>query len=197
MLKKRANDGRFVPYSFTPGTGAGEWRPELPAFASDPFAWLSNVRPFTLKRASQFRTDGPLDMTSAQYATEFNEVKTLGALNGSTRTPEQTTAGACFVSTTRCRIMNRAFRQIAERRDLSLAREARLFGMASPRRGRRPDRLLGRQGLLELLAADHRDPRSGVRRQSGDGTAGRLAVVAPDAGLFRIIRPGTTATPPR
>ena len=66
MLAKRANDGRFVPFSFTAGTGAGEWRPELPMFASDPFAWVSNVKPFAIGRASRFRTAGPLSLTSAK-----------------------------------------------------------------------------------------------------------------------------------
>ena len=37
-----------------------------------------------------------------------------------------------------------------------------------PRRGRRRDRLLERQVLLELLAADRRDPRGRHRRQPGD-----------------------------
>ena len=72
MLAKRAKDGRYVPYSFTAGSDPGEWRPELPMFVSDPFAWVSNVKPFALRRASQVRTKGPLALTSAQYAIEFN-----------------------------------------------------------------------------------------------------------------------------
>jgi hypothetical protein len=130
MLAKRANDGRFVPYSFTPGTGAGEWRPELPMFASDPFAWVSNVKPFAIRRASQFRTAGPLDLDSAAYAREYDEVKNLGALNGSTRTPAQTELGR-FFSANPIPMFNRALRDIVTRKALSITKAARLFAMTS------------------------------------------------------------------
>ena len=130
MLAERANDGRFVPYSFTASTTIGKWRPELPSFASDPFAWVSNVRPFTMTSTSQFRTAGPLDLASAEYAVEFNEVKTLGAATGSTRTAAQTQL-ARFYSANPLPFMNRAFREVAAARGLSLAEEARLFAMTS------------------------------------------------------------------
>src|SRR5437764_757851 len=38
----------------------------------------------------QFRPAGPPALTSAQYATEYNEVKSLGRATGSTRTADQT-----------------------------------------------------------------------------------------------------------
>jgi hypothetical protein len=130
MLAKRANDGRFVPYSFTALNVVGKWRPELPLFISDPFAWVSNVKPFTMRRPSQFRTRGPLSLTSAQYAIEFNEVKSLGSLNSVGRTPEQTEL-ARFFSANPLPMMHRAFREISVARNLSITRAARLFGMLS------------------------------------------------------------------
>jgi hypothetical protein len=130
MLANRVGDGRFVPYSFTVGSEAGEWRPTPPGFVNDPFAWVSNVRPFTLLSTSQFRTEGPLDLTSAQYAAEFNEVKALGAASGSTRTAEQTLIGQ-FFSVNPMPFMNRAFRELAGDRGLSTAEQARLFAQLS------------------------------------------------------------------
>jgi len=130
MLANRANDGRFIPYAFAEGSDPGEWRPVLPLFVSDPFAWVSNVRPFTLKRTGQFRTKGPLDLASAKYAREFNEVKTLGAATGSSRTPEQTLL-AQFVTTNPVPMLNRALREIAVKRHLSTAQQARLFAQTS------------------------------------------------------------------
>jgi hypothetical protein len=130
MLAERADDGRFVPYAFTTGTAVGEWRPELPAFVSDPFAWVAKVRPFTLASPSQFRTEGPLDLSSTGYATEFNEVKTLGGAFGSSRTQEQTEL-ARFYSANPLPIMNRALREIAADRGLSTAEGARLLAMSS------------------------------------------------------------------
>jgi hypothetical protein len=130
MLARRADDGRYVASPFPVGTLAGEWRPTPPAFITDPFSWVAKVRPFTLRRNSQFRTAGPLDMTSAQYATEFNEVKSLGAAVGSTRTLEQTELGR-FYSVNPMPMEYRALREIAAARRLSIAQSARLFAMSS------------------------------------------------------------------
>ena len=130
MLAERVGDGRYVPYSFTAGSQVGEWRPELPAFANDPFAWVAKVRPFTLRSSSQFRTEGPYDLTSAEYAAEFNEVKALGAATGSSRTEEQT-ALARFVTGNPLPYMNRALRDVAEDRGLSITDDARLFARTS------------------------------------------------------------------
>lgn len=90
MLADRANDGRFGSFSFTTGADPGEWRPTPPAFISDPFAWVARVRPFTLRRTSQFRTAGPKALTSEAYAREFTEVKEFGSASSTTRTAAQT-----------------------------------------------------------------------------------------------------------
>ena len=89
-LDAREDDGRFVTFSFAVGTNAGEWRPTLPGFVNDPFAWVANVDPFMVQSTSQFRTDGPNALTSTAYTADYNEVKALGSLTGSSRTPEQT-----------------------------------------------------------------------------------------------------------
>jgi hypothetical protein len=130
MLAKRATDGRYVPFSFSSSTDVGKWRPELPLFISDPFAWVSNVKPFGIRRPSQFRTQGPLSLTSQQYAIEFNEGKSLGSSTSTTRTLEQTDL-ARFYSANPLPMMHRAFRDIATAKGLSITRAARLFGMLS------------------------------------------------------------------
>jgi len=79
MLDARANDGRNAPFAFDIGNDPGDWRPLTPT-ALDPAAWVGNVRPFLIKSPSQFRTDGPYDITSAAYARDFAEVKALGSL---------------------------------------------------------------------------------------------------------------------
>ena len=57
------------------------------------FAWAGDVTPFTMKSTSQFRTEGPLDLTSPEYAAEFNQVKAKGAKVGSTRTQAEDLPG--------------------------------------------------------------------------------------------------------
>lgn len=75
----------------------GDWRPVLPGFVNDPNAWIRNVTTFMIESKSQFRTKGPWALTSPQYAREFNEVKSVGALKDTAltsvaRTQHQTDA---------------------------------------------------------------------------------------------------------
>jgi hypothetical protein len=131
MLEERANDGRYGTFTFTPGSGVGEWRPT--SGVSDPFAWVARVDPFVLESTSQFRTKGPYSVTSGAYAKEYNEVKELGG-NGTTtptlRTPEQT-ALARFYSVNPVELFNRTFRGISTAESLTLVEQARLFAMVN------------------------------------------------------------------
>ncbi|HEY1368165.1 MAG TPA: vanadium-dependent haloperoxidase [Gaiellaceae bacterium] len=138
MLAARANDGRYVPFSFVAGTGPGQWRPELPVFVSDPFAWVARVKPFTLVSTAQFRTKGPNSLRSGKYTKEFEEVKTLGSATSTTRTAEQT-ATALFYSDHAVALWNRTFRDVAAQYQLAPVDEARLFGLIN---------LAGADGLI-------------------------------------------------
>jgi membrane-associated phospholipid phosphatase len=90
LLARRADDGSSAPLvSFTPGTNPGNYQLTPPKFQTPVFIQWSKVKPFTLKRANQFRPKAPPALTSPAYATAVNEVKTLGIANGSTRTPDQ------------------------------------------------------------------------------------------------------------
>ena len=109
MLAARANDGRYVPFRFTPGTEAGQWRPNPAGFVNDPFAWVAKVEPFLIESPSQFRTKGPHALTSDAYAKEYNEVKELGgparpaarAPRSKTPSPSSTTSIPWSCSTAR------------------------------------------------------------------------------------------------
>lgn len=93
MIAARQNDGRFGPSPWVPNYDPGHWQPLLNPDGTpqlDPTAWVANVQPFLIQSSSQFRTDGPNALTSAEYAQDFNEVKALGSVNSQTRTPEQT-----------------------------------------------------------------------------------------------------------
>jgi PAP2 superfamily len=92
MRVARLGDGRFGPSQWDQSTGAGHWQPLLPNGTSppDPTPWVGLVEPFLMQSSSQFRSDGPNALTSNQYAKDFNEVKALGRVDSTTRTPEQT-----------------------------------------------------------------------------------------------------------
>jgi hypothetical protein len=129
MLDAREDDGRFVPFSFPVGSDPGQWQLTPPGFVNDPFAWVANVDPFLLESTSQFRTDGPLALTSKEYAEEYDEVRELGSnVVPTSRTPEQT-AVALFYIENAIVMLNRTFRTISADEGLTPEEEARLFGM--------------------------------------------------------------------
>src|SRR5207249_10365814 len=92
MLTARLNDGRGGPAPTLYPPAPGVWRPTPPNYANDPAPWVGNMRPFIVPSAEMLRTDGPNALTSAEYAEDFNEVKELGSLTSTTRTPDQTDA---------------------------------------------------------------------------------------------------------
>ncbi|HUF58121.1 MAG TPA: PA-phosphatase [Actinomycetota bacterium] len=136
MIAARTGDGRYGPpttdpaFFFTEGTGAGDWRNLVAPLSpmGNNFKWVGNVEPFMIPNAASFATPGPLELTSAKYAAEFDEVKALGRATGSTRTGDQT-AMAHFWADHAVAMWTRIFRQIAEKEDLSTTENARYFAM--------------------------------------------------------------------
>jgi hypothetical protein len=135
MLAARAGDGRFpsIPFTVTQGREPGEWRststnPVTGAPVVEPAPWVGEVRPFLIPSAAALRTDGPNALTSAAYAADFNEVKRLGSLNSTVRTPDQTDA-ALFWQANGAGLFNAIFRQLADTQHLDIAEAARMFAM--------------------------------------------------------------------
>ena len=132
IIALRACDGSFpspAPPPFMGGTEPGVWRPTPPANAPMLAPWLGNVTPFTLTRPSQFRAEPPPALTSRQYAREYDEVKSLGALNSGDRTPQQTDL-AQFWNLNYVVVLNQVLRDIAGARVDNISDSARLFALA-------------------------------------------------------------------
>ena len=130
MLAARTDDGRYAPdLVWEDGDEPGEWRPTPPAVPSNDLAWVAQVEPFTLESTSQFRTKGPNELTSGEYAKDYNEVKDLGAIN-SPRTNKQNVVADLYTAHPP-ELFNRTFRAISEAEGLTLAEEARLFAMVN------------------------------------------------------------------
>ena len=79
-----------VPPPFWLPTLAGLWQPTPPAFSRAAFTHYPDVVPFAISSSSQFRPTPPPELTSAQYAIAFNEVKQIGVVNSAVRTADQT-----------------------------------------------------------------------------------------------------------
>ncbi len=130
FLASRVGDGRGanVPYVFGPlEPGVYQLTPGAPAPPATPASpWLAVMRPFTIESPSQFRADGPPNLTSAEWAEEYNETKAYGAKTGSVRTPEQTDIG-WFYTDVPGAYGNRNIRGVAAEQHLSGAESARFF----------------------------------------------------------------------
>jgi hypothetical protein len=133
MIAARQGDGRFGPSPWVSDPTAGHWQPLLNPDGSpmlDPTPWVGGVRPFVIRSATQFQTDGPNPLTSAAYAADVNEVKALGAVDSTVRTPEQTHI-ALFWQTNPAVIWNAVARDLADRPGTALdtVDAARLFAL--------------------------------------------------------------------
>lgn len=108
----------------------GEWQPLAGPTGPvcDPARWVGNAKPFVLDSASQLRTAGPYAVSSPEYAADYTEVKSLGAVGSTTRTADQTHA-APFWQTNPAANYNALARRFVDQFSLNLSDSARLFAL--------------------------------------------------------------------
>ena len=122
-----ANTPPFLDFAYVPGPNPGDFQfiPGLP-FAAFP-NW-GKVTPFVLTSSSQYRPKAPYAVTSKKYAADFNEVKSLGAVDSTTRTADQTEIALFWVEGSP-QGWNRIARTVSVQHGLDLWQNARLFGL--------------------------------------------------------------------
>jgi hypothetical protein len=130
IMTMRASDGRGanVPYTWPSAPTAGVWIPTPPALLAPALPWLSKVTPFTMKSPSDFRPDPPFSLASVEWADDYNQVKTLGAINSTVRTPAQTEIALFWTDHVGTQY-SRAFRALAMAHNLDISDTARLFAI--------------------------------------------------------------------
>jgi hypothetical protein len=130
VLALRASDGRGCSTTLTdlgqPTPGPGVWQPAPGQVLG---LCLPGMRPLALASATEFRPDGPNSLTSQEYADDFNQVKDLGRIDSTTRTPEQTIQ-ARFWTDHDIRQCNDGLLRLAAARGLDLLQTARMLAIA-------------------------------------------------------------------
>ena len=126
MLAERSKDGAGGPDTYRPFTVPGKYVPTVLPAAS---RWGS-VRPFALKTGDQFRPGAPYALTSREWASDYNEVKRMGAKAGSARSAEQTDI-ARFWELTGPATYNPLARQIVAAKRVDLTDCARVFALVA------------------------------------------------------------------
>ena len=122
ILASRADDGSAASESYRPVTAVGAYVPTSIPVATQ---WPQR-KPWLMASTSQFRPGPPPALDSAVWARDYNEVKALGARDGSSRTEEQTQV-ARFWEATKPSIYHGLVRAVADRPGRDITRNARLL----------------------------------------------------------------------
>jgi hypothetical protein len=129
LIALRQGDGLNANIGFTmPAPAPGVW--QLPAGVNPLVPWMSKLRPLLLEHPDQFRPGPPPDLSSSEWAEQYNEVLTYGHRDSLVRTPEQTTAARFWTSVPVVQY-NTAYQQIASTRGLGALEAARLMAMGN------------------------------------------------------------------
>jgi len=129
LIAARANDGLLAHVLYNPPVGPGFYQKTPPAFAAPLTPWLGQMMPFTMTSAAQFFPgEGPTPLDSQEWIDDYNQTKTLGALNSAVRSAEQTEIGRFWTEHTGQQY-GRAFRRLATEKALNTSDTARLMAM--------------------------------------------------------------------
>jgi hypothetical protein len=141
ILAARANDGSQIdaagqPVNYTYGQQPGQWRPDpLHPDASPLTPDWGQVTPFVIQSSTQFSAPPPPPITSLAYAQAFEQVKALGSINSTVRTPNETNIGFFWGYDAQpgicapVRFYNQIAEQVAAKMGNSLVDNARFFAL--------------------------------------------------------------------
>ena len=130
ILATRAHDGSgSTPPAFVPQTGPGEYRLTPPSFSPPVFTHWGAVVPFALSTGSQFRPPPPPAVNSPRYAADFAEVKSLGDVNSTTRSADQTDIGRFWGAAPVQNVWNQIGQMAGLSFHNSLEQNARMFAL--------------------------------------------------------------------
>jgi len=149
VINKRVGDGSAnAQTTMPPGAGAapytvsftnGNWQPDPlhPTQTALGPGW-GNVTTFGITNGQQFRSfiPAPPVLTSADYATAYNEVMNKGKATGSTRTTQETNIGLAWAYDVGglgppMVLYNQIVKQIADAKGNTVGQNARLFALAN------------------------------------------------------------------
>ncbi len=133
ILSWRAEDGSRRVVSYTPSNTPGLWRPTPPGFRQALLPNWRYVTPFAIPSTRDFLCAIPPALNSVAYTEAFREVRDLGRMDSSIRTPDQTVIAHFWNddagTVTPPGHWNRIAQTVSRQLGLSLADNARLFAL--------------------------------------------------------------------
>jgi PAP2 superfamily len=132
VLAARASDHRNDPdlEGYDPASGPGAWSPTPPLFGPPQTPFLRNVTPFGYDDPVRFRPHAPPALDSGTYTTDYNEIKEVGRMGSTTRSPEQS-ATAQFWTPSATALWTTNVRSLAAQMDLLTAARFEAIGIAA------------------------------------------------------------------
>ena len=174
ILALRADDGATAVVDYEPGSLPGQWQPTPPSFVDSLLPQWPDVTPFAMTSGSQFSPDDIPALTSGQYTKAFNEVKSLGESDSTTRTVDQTNIALFWANgagtATPAGHLNLMAVAAAEKKGNTLSENARLFAMLNV--------ALADAAILAWdckYATDFWRPVTGIRAADTDGNPNTVA----------------------
>jgi hypothetical protein len=126
----RLTDGNTpAPPPFLGGLNVGQWRPTPPSFLSGAGVQFSYMTPWVIESPSQFRPAGPPALTSDRYTADYNETKTMGSLNSTVRTDDQTLFSRFWAVSTANAYWNQIALSLADKEHYSFSKRTRLLAL--------------------------------------------------------------------
>jgi hypothetical protein len=126
IVAERKADGSDAPDTYRPKTRPGAYVP-TPITASS--MW-PKVTPFAMTSPSQFRPQPPIPLKSKEWASNYNEIKSLGAKKSQQRTARQTEDGHFWLITGPVSYYP-IVRQLAAAKQMDLLDSARFLALVS------------------------------------------------------------------
>jgi hypothetical protein len=130
ILEAREHDGSdATPPAFVPQSGSGEYQLTPPNFQQPVFTHWGKVQPFALETGDQFRPPPPPAVTSPRYTADFNEVKSLGEVNSTARSADQTDIGRFWGAAPVQNVWNQIAQIAGVSANNTLEQNARMFAL--------------------------------------------------------------------
>ncbi len=131
LIALRAGDGLGVPWPYTyPSTPEPGVYIPTPGVTSLVTPWAGQMRPFTFDNPAQFLPDEPPPaLNSREWAHDYNQIKLLGAVNSTVRTPAQTEIGLFWTDHTTTQY-GHMLQLLAIQKNLGLLDSSRLMAMS-------------------------------------------------------------------
>jgi hypothetical protein len=130
IVALRTTDGAAAKVAFTPKPGPGLYQLTAPQLLPAILPQWGAVTLFVLRSRTGLDFKGAPAITTAQFARDFEEVKSMGARDSTTRTADQT-AAAIFWTVQTAVPWHAAARAASATKGLSLSENARLFALLS------------------------------------------------------------------